>query len=658
MLKDFSIRHKLTLFAMACSMVALLLVSAGFIIYDQQTFRREMIADMTTTAQMAGGLSEGYLTLGGTEKDTATIWEALAHKQNIEAAALYNGTNFASAHFFREDIERIVPMHPAEAGWHFENGRLEGFEPINLNGRIIGAIYLQSDLSALHDRLARYLGMVVLLILITSVVVYLLSLQLQRIITHPLFHLASTAKTISTAKNYSVRAQKESNDEFGQLIDGFNEMLDQIQRRDVALHRANVELEKGREELEIRVEQRTKELREAQKIVMQQERLKALGQMASGIAHDVNNALSPIMGFADLIQMSEKSLGEKSKRHLKHIQTAAEDIAHIVSRLRDFYRTREDDEPLQLVNFNKIVDQVVEMTAPRWKTMPQNVGITIEMQKELEADLPRTSGIESELREVLTNLIINAVDAMPEGGKIIVRTKLKKKKAGATDEIILEVGDTGIGMDEETRARCLEPFFSTKGHRGTGLGLSMVYGVIERHEGNIEIDSAPGVGTTVRLIFPIRELQTAKMIEPLKNLKIEPLHILCIDDEPLQRELVKEMLERDGHKIETAENGETGVENFRKALSRREPFDIVITDLGMPYVDGREVAKIIKQGSPETPVVLLTGWGEFISDDETALSDFDELLTKPPRLGEFREMFRRVIRPAAKEKKSPVEQNA
>lgn len=664
MLKHFSIRHKLTLFAMACSTVALLLVSAGFIIYDQKTFRQEMVNDMTTTAQMAGSLSHGYLMLGGTDKDTAFIWEALGHKQNIEAAALYKGTNFASAHFRDKNIERIVPMHPAKSGWQFANGHLEGFEPItDLNGQIIGAIYLQSDLSALHDREAGYLGMVALLILATSVVVYLLSLQLQRVITRPLFQLARTTKTISIAKNYSLRAQKESNDEFGQLMDSFNEMLTEIQNRDVALHRANVELETNRDELELRVQERTRELREAQKIVMQQERLKALGQMASGIAHDVNNALSPIIGFADLIQMSEKSLGEKSKRHLKHIQTAAEDIAHIVSRLRDFYRTRDFDESLQLLNLNKIIEQVVEMTAPRWKTMPQNVGITIEMQKELGKDLPRTAGIESELREVLTNLVINAVDAMPEGGGITIRTFTKKKivagtKSASPSDIILEVSDTGVGMDEETRVRCLEPFFSTKGHRGTGLGLSMVYGVVERHDGNIEIDSALGKGTTMRLIFPIRELQPAKIVEPLNNSKIKPLHILCIDDEPLQRELVKEMLERDGHKVETAGSGEAGVDTFRRALGRREPFDIVITDLGMPYVDGREVAKIIKQGSPETPVVLLTGWGEFISDDETALSDFDDLLTKPPRLGDFREAFRRVIHLTAREKKSSVEQNA
>ncbi|HZF01387.1 MAG TPA: ATP-binding protein [Methylomirabilota bacterium] len=665
-MRDFSIKQKLTLLAMASSTLALLLVSAGFITYELSTFRKEMTDDLSSTAQLIGNQSRAFLTLGGTDKEVSDIWNSVSVKPHITAACLYRGTNIASLPYFRDkDATRLVPLHPGASGWQFDFGKdqLEGFEHIRLNGDDIGAVYLKSDLKSLYAKFFSYLGMTILFMVASSIVVYLFSLQLQRIIMWPIFHLAQTAKTITTKKNYSLRAQKESNDELGQLIDGFNEMLEQIQRRDAALQSVNMELEKARGELEIRVHERTLELREAQKIVMQQERLKALGQMASGIAHDVNNALSPIIGFAELINMSESGLAEKSKRHLKHIQTAAEDIAHIVSRLRDFYRTRDGDEPLQLLNLNKIVEQVIEMTAPRWRTMPQSHGITIEMQRELKSGLPEMIGIESELREVLTNLVINAVDAMPEGGNITVRTFSKKNisaetKTASPSHIILEICDTGVGMDEETRARCLEPFFSTKGNRGTGLGLSMVYGVVERHEGVIEIDSTLGKGTMMRLIFPIRKLEPAKIAESLPGGKIKPLHVLCIDDEPLQRELVKEMLERDGHKVETADSGESGVEIFRTAISRREPFEIVITDLGMPYVDGREVAKIIKQGSPATPVVLLTGWGEFISDDETALSDFDELLNKPPRLSEFREMFRRVIRPTAKGKKSSATQGA
>jgi len=655
------------LFATASGLLAAVLVSTGFFIYELKTFRKSMTDDLSATAQIIGSRSIGFLTFGGTESEAKDLWDGLRAKPHITSACLYRGTNVAATPYFRDaDATRIVPLRPGPSGWRFDfnKDQLEGFEHIRSNGEDIGAVYLKSDLQALYSKFYGYLGMTAIFMLATVIIVYLFALQLQRIIASPIFHLAQTAQTITTRRNYSLRAQKTSNDELGQLIDDFNDMLDQIQRRDAALHRANVELEKGREELELRVQERTRELREAQKAVMQQERLKALGQMASGIAHDVNNALSPIIGFADLIHLTEQNLSEKSKRHLRHIQTAADDIAHIVSRLRDFYRTRDEEEKLHPVNLNKVVEQVIEMTAPRWRTMPQNEGITIEMQRELDSDVPKMAGLESELREVLINLVINAVDAMPEGGAITIRTrttkdvKLKQPPANraATDYVIVEVSDTGMGMDEETRVRCLEPFFSTKGHRGTGLGLSMVYGVVERHEGEIDIESVLGRGTIMRLIFPVRQLEAIKPPEPLVNGKVPPLHVLCIDDEPLQCELVKELLERDGHRVQTAADGESGVTAFRTAIGQKQPFDVVITDLGMPYVDGREVARIIKQGSPETPVIMLTGWGEFISDDETDLDDFDEILNKPPRLREMREMFRRLVPSPAK--KPATEQNA
>jgi signal transduction histidine kinase/ActR/RegA family two-component response regulator/HAMP domain-containing protein len=842
-LRKLSIKQKLTLLAMASSTLALLLVSAGFFAYELATFRKSMTDGLSSTAQIIGGQSNGYLTLGGTEKDIRDIWKGLNDDPHIMAACLYKGTNIAATPYFRDKHKtRLVPLHPGPPGWRFDfwKNQVAGFEPIRFNGEYLGAIYLRSDLGALYSRFYHYLGIIVLFMLASSAVVYLFSLQLRRIITRPVFQLAQTAKSITTERNYSLRAQKESNDELGQLMDGFNEMLEQIQRRDAALQSVNAELEKARGELESRVQERTRELkqqlaqisllnqttyavaarydfdsiilvllqqleehlpvdygcvyrfdaeteslralvlgpksrpvaeqwkmpstvaleetpfrpclngeviyepdcrrsdapfvqkmaqagllsavtapltvdhrtfglltllrgkadgfsgaecdfirglsahvalavrqaqlyhdlqkaynelRQTQHTVMQQERLKALGQMASGVAHDINNALSPIVGFADLINAREPDLSENSRRHLRYIRTAGEDIGHIVSRLRDFYRARDEEEPLLPFDLNKVVEQVVDMTRPRWRTLPQNHGMTIEMQTEWEPNLPALVGIESEIREVLTNLIINAVDAMPEGGVITLRTRAAKNANGGRkpgdDRLILEIGDTGVGMDEETRRRCLEPFYSTKGHRGTGLGLSMVYGVVQRHEGKIEIDSEPGRGTTMRLIFPVRKVRPAEVMGFFRNGKIRPLRVLCIDDEPVLCELVKEMLGRDGHTVEIAESGQTGLEAFRKASQNHEPFDVVVTDLGMPYVDGREVARIMKQESSETPVVMLTGWGAFIKDGETVLSDFDGILSKPPHLREMREMLRRVVgRPAKNRKKTSPTQGA
>jgi len=385
------------------------------------------------------------------------------------------------------------------------------------------------------------------------------------------------------------------------------------------------------------------ELRQTQQTVMQQERLRALGQMASGIAHDINNALSPIVGFADLLVRGETHLTPSGKKYLNYIKTAGEDITHIVARLRDFYRQRDTSETLQSLNLNDLSRQVIDMTRPRWRDIPQSRGVMIEMRTDFDANLATLVGIESEVREALTNLIMNAVDAIPSGGVITVRTRVGAQGSSDTPtHVLLEVGDTGTGMDEETRRRCLEPFFSTKGKRGTGLGLPMVFGVMERHGGQIDIESEVGKGTYVKLIFPIRSLPGAGPLPTGKQREDVPLNILCIDDEPLLRELLREMLEREGHSVSVADGGQSGVEEFRAAANRSQPFDVVLTDLGMPYFDGRQVVKTIKQESPATPIIMLTGWGSFMKEDGDMPTQVSGILTKPPRSIELKEMLRRV----------------
>jgi CheY-like chemotaxis protein len=221
---------------------------------------------------------------------------------------------------------------------------------------------------------------------------------------------------------------------------------------------------------------------------------------------------------------------------------------------------------------------------------------------------------------------------------------LAERSGGVATHAVLEVQDTGVGMNEETRKRCLEPFFSTKGQRGTGLGLAMVYGVVERHEGNIEIESEVGRGTTVKLIFPIRKVAETGVVEHSQQPDpSRPLHILCIDDEPLLRQLMRDLLERDGHKVEVSDSGQGGVNTFRAAQSSGYPFDIVFTDLGMPYFDGRQVAKVLKRESPATPIIMLTGWGAFMKEDGEVPPQVDGILSKPPRSTEIRETIQRIV---------------
>jgi nitrogen-specific signal transduction histidine kinase/ActR/RegA family two-component response regulator len=393
------------------------------------------------------------------------------------------------------------------------------------------------------------------------------------------------------------------------------------------------------------------ELRQTQKAVMQHERLRALGQMASGVAHDINNALSPVGGFAELLLANEKNLSEDSRKYLTFIKTASDDIAQIVSRLREFYRSRAEQQPLLPVDTNKLIRDVVDLTRPRWRDVAQRSGAHIEARLDLCADAPTVHGIESELREALTNLIFNAVDAMPQGGTLTLRSLVVRPIGVAHPEasptyVLLEVADTGTGMSEEARQRCLEPFFSTKGQRGTGLGLAMVYGTAERHDGKIEIDSTPGKGTTMRLVLPLRQSKTMRA-DPKPETTAPRIHlrVLFVDDEPLLRELIREILESEGHEVITAGGGAEALETFERCRSEGNTPDVVITDLGMPNMDGAELTVRLKETAAGVPVIMMTGWGKMMRGEEEVSAPVDALISKPPRIPELQAALRKVTQP-------------
>jgi CheY-like chemotaxis protein len=249
----------------------------------------------------------------------------------------------------------------------------------------------------------------------------------------------------------------------------------------------------------------------------------------------------------------------------------------------------------------------------------------------------------------LINLIFNSVDALPRGGHIELGAKLQPwagdSSSASGRRIVLEVRDDGTGMDDETRRRCLEPFFTTKAQRGTGLGLAMVYGMMQRHEGAVEIDSAPNSGTTVRLVFPEKRPSAPAAPDtaaPTSAQSGRPLRILCIDDEPKLRDLLAACLGTFGHSVAVAGSGRDGLSMFRDALANRQPYELVVTDLGMPELDGHQVAKEIKAHAPGTPVVMMTGWGEPPSATSGTSATVDAVLGKPPKLEELVETIRRL----------------
>jgi signal transduction histidine kinase/CheY-like chemotaxis protein len=406
------------------------------------------------------------------------------------------------------------------------------------------------------------------------------------------------------------------------------------------------------------LQQAYQDLQQTQQVVMQQERLRALGQMASGIAHDIKNALSPVTLYTQSLLEMEPNLSARTREYLETIQRAIEDVAQTVARMREFYRQHEPQLALLPVDLNQLVKQVLDLTRARWSDIPQQRGIVIGLRMELADRPPAVLGVESEIREALINLIFNAVDAMPNGGTLTVRTHVASDADGPGRDLLqVEVTDDGVGMNEETRRRCLEPFFTTKGECGTGLGLAMVYGVARRNNAEVEIRSAVGEGTTISLSFPVLTMAATASSRAESGFAMPPrLRLLLVDDDPLLLKSLRDTLEADGHVVATANGGAAGIDAFRAAQDHGEPFACVITDLGMPNVDGRKVANAVKDASPTTPVIMLTGWGRRLTSEEEIPPHVDHLLSKPPKLRELRETLAQCCGPAPKQASQALDQ--
>lgn len=391
------------------------------------------------------------------------------------------------------------------------------------------------------------------------------------------------------------------------------------------------------------------ELRQTQETVVQQERLRALGQMASGVAHDVNNALTPVVAYSEILLQSHSELPEAVRHYLQVIKQSGEDIAHIVARMREFYRRRSGSEPLAEVDINHTIQDVIELTRPRWRDISQRDGISIQFRLELERPLPRLLSDSSELREALINLVFNAVDALPHGGIITFVTrsiKFHRNGDASTDQALqIELKDNGVGMDEKTRQHCLEPFFSTKMQRGgTGLGLAMVYGMMQRHDGTIDIESAPGKGTCMRLTFPLRQEAAAPVRDAAPVAQAgRSLNVLCVDDDDVIRELLTDCLSKYNHRVSTAAGGQQALKIFRSAKQNGQSFDAVITDLGMPEMDGHQLARALKGEAPQLPIIMMTGWGTMMKEDGETAPDVDAVVGKPPQLQELNNLLLRLV---------------
>ena len=387
-----------------------------------------------------------------------------------------------------------------------------------------------------------------------------------------------------------------------------------------------------RKRAEQRLRETLDELKRTQRQVVDQERQRALNQMASGIAHDFNNALSTIRGFTELLLEDPERRGSEETvcTYLELIDSAASNAAETVRRMRKFYRPREETE-MGSVDLNSVAEEAISLTRPRWHQEAQAEGRSIEINPELD-ELPPVLGNESELHEMLSNFIFNAVDAMEEDGEIRIVTR------AGEEEVILEVSDTGPGMDEYTRRHCLDPFFTTKGESGSGLGLSTTVGIVNRHEGNISVESEPGEGTTFRVTLPLAQGEVRGEEEPEEAREEKSLQILVAEDDESQRNLVGEMLESMGHIPELTSNGEEALQEFDNGW-----YHLVLTDRAMPAIRGDELARLIRERAPDKPVVMLTGFGDMMEAAKEEPENVDVVISKPVSLKKLREAINQSV---------------